>query len=46
MEPERSLQCTQEPAAVPYPEPDEYNPHPYSLFLEDPFYYYYPPIYA
>jgi hypothetical protein len=27
MEPEGSLQCSQESASGPYPEPDEFNPH-------------------
>jgi hypothetical protein len=32
MEPESSLPCSQEPDTGPYPEPDEYNPHPQALF--------------
>jgi hypothetical protein len=32
MEPESSLPCSQEPAACPYPEPNESNPHPQTLF--------------
>jgi hypothetical protein len=28
-----SLQCSQQPATpAPYPEPDEFNPHPLTLF--------------
>jgi hypothetical protein len=33
MEPEGLLPCSQEPAAVPYPEPDEFNPYLLILFL-------------
>jgi hypothetical protein len=34
MEPESSLQCSQEPATNPYPEPDESSPHlPHRIFL-------------
>jgi hypothetical protein len=32
MEPEGSLQCSQEPDTFPYPEPDESNPHPPTPF--------------
>jgi hypothetical protein len=32
MEPEGSLPCSQEPANSPYPEPNESNPHPQTLF--------------
>jgi hypothetical protein len=32
MEPEGSLSWSQEPATGPYPEPDESNPHPQTLF--------------
>jgi hypothetical protein len=45
MEPEGSLSCSQEPATVPYPEPDESNSHPPTVFPEDQFQYY-PPIYS
>jgi hypothetical protein len=37
MEPEGSLLFSQEPAIGPYPEPDDSNPHPQTLFLWDPF---------
>jgi hypothetical protein len=33
MEPKGSLPCSQEPAAGPYPEPDEPNPHIPTLFI-------------
>jgi hypothetical protein len=36
MEPEGSLPCSQEPATWPYPELTESNPHPQTLFPEDP----------
>jgi hypothetical protein len=45
MEPEGSLAYSQEPAACPYPEPNEFNPHPQTLFPEDPSWCC-PPIYA
>jgi hypothetical protein len=32
MEPEGSLPCSQEPAAGPYPEPDDSSPQPSTLF--------------
>jgi hypothetical protein len=32
METEGSLLCSQEPATCPYPEPNESNPHPQTLF--------------
>jgi hypothetical protein len=37
MEPEGSSPCSQEPATCPYLEPNEYNPHPQTLFPEDLF---------
>jgi hypothetical protein len=33
MEPEGSLQCSQQPATDPYPEPDESSPKLLTLFL-------------
>jgi hypothetical protein len=36
MEPEGSLPCSQQPATCPYPEPNESNPHPQTLFPQDP----------
>jgi hypothetical protein len=33
MEPEGSLQCSQEHSTGPYPEPDESNPYHSILFL-------------
>jgi len=33
MEPEGSLPCSQKPAIGIYPEPDESNPCPHTLFL-------------
>jgi hypothetical protein len=33
MEPEGSLQCSQVPTTGPYPQPDESNQHPPTLFL-------------
>jgi hypothetical protein len=36
MEPERSLLCLQQPATGSYPEPNEFNPRPHTLFLWDP----------
>jgi hypothetical protein len=32
MEPESSLPYSQKPATCPYPEPNESNPHPQTLF--------------
>jgi hypothetical protein len=32
MEPEGSLPCSPEPATCSYPEPNESNPHPQTLF--------------
>jgi hypothetical protein len=37
MEPEGSLLCSQQPATVPYPEPDESSPHPPTIFPQDSF---------
>jgi hypothetical protein len=45
MEPEGSLPFLQELATCPYYEPNESNPHPQTLFSQDPAYCY-PPIYA
>jgi hypothetical protein len=36
MDPEGSLQCSQELATCPYPEPDQSNPHHSILSLQDP----------
>jgi hypothetical protein len=36
METEGSLPCSQESATCPYPEPNESNPHPQTLFPLDP----------
>jgi hypothetical protein len=33
MEPQGSLQCSQQPATGPYPEPDVSSPHPPNLVL-------------
>jgi hypothetical protein len=33
MEPDGSLPCSQEPAAVPYPEPDQFSPYRPILYL-------------
>jgi hypothetical protein len=33
MEPEGSLQCSQEPATGPYPEPDASSPHLLPTYL-------------
>jgi hypothetical protein len=35
MELEGSSPCSQEPATCPYPEPNEFNPHPQTLFPQD-----------
>jgi hypothetical protein len=43
MEPESSLQYSQQPATGPYPEPDEFIPHLCTLFTKDSLWYY-PPI--
>ena len=37
MEPEDALQCLQESANWPYPDPDRPIPHPPVLFLDDSF---------
>jgi hypothetical protein len=37
MEPEGSLTCSQEPATCPYPQRNESNPHPQTLFPQDLF---------
>jgi hypothetical protein len=42
MEPEGSLQCSQEPATRPYPEPDASSPYLLTQFPQNPFYYYLP----
>jgi hypothetical protein len=36
METEGSLPCWQELATCPYPEPNESNSHPQTLFTQDP----------
>jgi hypothetical protein len=40
MKPSGSLLCSQEPATVPYSEPDAPSPHHTILFLQDPFKYF------
>jgi hypothetical protein len=45
MEPEGSLQCSQEPAISPYPVPDKSSPYPPNLLPLHPFEYCLP-IYA
>jgi hypothetical protein len=40
MEPENSLQCSQEPATGPYAESDGSISHSHTLFLQEPLYYY------
>jgi len=40
MEPEGSLQCSQESTAGHYPKPDASTPHLPTPFPEDPFLYY------
>jgi hypothetical protein len=45
MEPEGSSPCSQGLATCPYPEPNESNPQPQTLFQEDIFQCY-PPIYT
>jgi hypothetical protein len=35
MEREGSLPFSQDPTAVPYPEPDEWSPHSQTLFIND-----------
>jgi hypothetical protein len=37
METEGSLPCSQEPATGSYPEPDESNTHPPTIFPQDSF---------
>jgi hypothetical protein len=37
MEQNTSLPCSQEPSIGHYPEPDESNPHPPTVFPEDQF---------
>ena len=37
MEPENMLSLSQEPATFPYPKPNETNPRPLTLFIDDPF---------
>ena len=46
MELEGSLPHSQVPATCPYPEQAQSSPYTHTLLLEDPSYYYYPPIYA
>jgi hypothetical protein len=43
MEPESSLPCSEEPATVSCPEPDESSPHPHTLFLVK-VQFYHPPL--
>jgi hypothetical protein len=43
MEHDGSLPCSQELATCPYPEPNESNSHPQTLFPQDSSY---PPIYT
>jgi len=45
MEPESSLSYSHQPVTGSSPEPYESNPHPHTLFLQDPFQYYPPVMY-
>jgi hypothetical protein len=45
MEPEVSLQCLEQPATGPYPEPDQSSRYHHILLLQDSFYFY-PPTYV
>jgi hypothetical protein len=40
MQPASSLPCSQQPAALLYPDPDQFRPRPLILFIYKPFQYY------
>jgi hypothetical protein len=40
MQPASSLPCSQQPAALPYPDPDQFRPRPLVFFIHKPLQYY------